>query len=411
MNVKNYEAGDKQTDLYQAKTEGTEYHAKAKGGDTRLPNLRTNPAKERKDTLENKEDDKRGQGQANTNGTNRKVKRAIAQLKYPKRHKLITTLEATNNHKEYSGHISQTRDLIAVQLVTLARVDYLLADPRLAEAPNFRTVVPLTGSTRYTPKPPPISDLLPSQHQSNNQPKDAKNKPQLGGLYVKTRLANLVNDLPRTLVLGYVKTVYVLHVYLLADPRLAEAIDYSTVVPLTGLVCSAPKPLPSSNQPHSQHLNDDIVNKPIVNNRITIFVFKHGHLLNDQPKGKHKGEGELCRYEYEGGEAGGVGRRTSRTHTRPGPNRPTSSKPRPRSPSMTLGPSRLPTSRTRPRTPRTRPGPSSPTTSRTRPRTPSTRSRTRRGIGNYEAGLSRATSSRLRPRTQSTRPEKADQYL
>ena len=108
MNVKNYEAGDKQTDLYQAKTEGMEYQAKAKGGDTRLPILRTNPAKERKETLENKEDDKGGQGQANTDGTaedTRKVKRAIAQLKYPKRHELVTTLEATNNHKEYSGHI------------------------------------------------------------------------------------------------------------------------------------------------------------------------------------------------------------------------------------------------------------------------------------------------------------------
>ena len=85
-----------------------------------------------------------------------------------------------------------------------------------------------------------------------------------------------------------------------------------SVVPLTGSVRSTPKPLPSSNQPHSQHLNDDqnedIVNKPIVNNRIAILVFKHGHLLNNQPKGKHEGKGEWRRYEYEGGEAGGVGR-------------------------------------------------------------------------------------------------------
>ena len=79
-----------------------------------------------------------------------------------------------------------------------------------------------------------ISDLPHSQYQSNNQPKDDKNKPWLCGLYVKTRLTNLVNNLPRTLVFGIVKTVYRLHVYLLADPRLAEALDYSTVVPLTG---------------------------------------------------------------------------------------------------------------------------------------------------------------------------------
>ena len=32
MSVKNYKAGDKQTDLHQAKTKGTKYQAKAKGG-------------------------------------------------------------------------------------------------------------------------------------------------------------------------------------------------------------------------------------------------------------------------------------------------------------------------------------------------------------------------------------------
>ena len=58
-------------------------------------------------------------------------------------------------------------------------------------------------------------------------------------------------------MLGIVKTVHQLHVYLLADPRLAEALDYSTIVPLTGSVCSAPKPLPNSNHLHSQHLNND----------------------------------------------------------------------------------------------------------------------------------------------------------
>ena len=74
-----------------------------------------------------------------------------------RRHELTTTLEATNNHEkeEYSGHISQTRALLAVQLVTLTRVYYLLAGPRLAEALDFSTVVPHTGSACSTPKPPP----------------------------------------------------------------------------------------------------------------------------------------------------------------------------------------------------------------------------------------------------------------
>ena len=86
-----------------------------------------------------------------------------------------------------------------------------------------------------------ISDLLHSQHQSKDQPKDTKNKPRLGGLHVKTRLANLVKDLLRTVMLGIIKTVDRLHVYLLADPRLAEALNYSTVVPRTGSVRSSTK--------------------------------------------------------------------------------------------------------------------------------------------------------------------------
>ena len=46
------------------------------------------------------------------------------------------------------------------------------------------------------------------------------------------------------------------HFYLLANPRLAEAHNDSTVVPLTGADCSAPQPLPGSNLPHSQHLSN-----------------------------------------------------------------------------------------------------------------------------------------------------------
>ena len=99
-------------------------------------------------------------------------------------------------------------------------------------------------------------------------------------------------------MLGIIKTVYRLHVYLLADPRLAEAHNYSTVVPLTGSVRSAPKPIPNSNHLHSQHLNNnqhkDVVNKPLLKNRITSFIVKHGHLLKEKPKGKYKGEGKGC---------------------------------------------------------------------------------------------------------------------
>ena len=42
-------------------------------------------------------------------------------------------------------------------------------------------------------------DLWQSQHQSNDQTKDAKNKARLRGLNVRTWLANFVNNLPRTL--------------------------------------------------------------------------------------------------------------------------------------------------------------------------------------------------------------------
>ena len=84
------------------------------------------------------------------------------------------------------------------------------------------------------------------------------NKALLGGLFVKTRLADFVyvngrmlNVLPRTLVLDIVKTVYLLLVYLLAHPRLAEAHDFSTVVPHTGSARSSPEPLTVDNPPYS----------------------------------------------------------------------------------------------------------------------------------------------------------------
>ena len=77
--------------------------------------------------------------------------------------------------------------------------------------------MPPTGSVRSAPKPLPISNLLHSQHLSDDQPKDVVNEPLLGGLFVKTRLAYFVflnehplNVLPKALVLDLVKTVYLL---------------------------------------------------------------------------------------------------------------------------------------------------------------------------------------------------------
>ena len=79
---------------------------------------------------------------------------------------------------------------------------------------------------------------------------------------VKTRLAFVfvngrpLNVLPKALMRDFVKTDYLLLVYLLAGPRLAEALDFSTVAPHTGSDRSAPKPLPISKLPHPQHPSD-----------------------------------------------------------------------------------------------------------------------------------------------------------
>ena len=94
---------------------------------------------------------------------------------------LITTHEATISHL-------QTRALLTDLFVTLARVYYLLAGPRLAEAHDSSTVVPLTGSACSAPKPLTISNLLHSQHQSNDQHKDVMKEPR-----IKTQLAQFVS--------------------------------------------------------------------------------------------------------------------------------------------------------------------------------------------------------------------------
>ena len=78
-----------------------------------------------------------------------------SQLRYAEKHEQITTQPWSH---------CQTKDLLAVKLVTQARVDYLLAGPRLAEALDSSTVVPPTGSARSAPKTLAVSNLLHSQH-------------------------------------------------------------------------------------------------------------------------------------------------------------------------------------------------------------------------------------------------------
>ena len=87
---------------------------------------------------------------------------------------------------EGTGRHDQDQDNAEMHglFVNPARVYYLLASPRLAEALDSSTVVPLTGSACSAPTPPINSNLLHSQHLSNDQHKDVKNEP-----LVETRLA------------------------------------------------------------------------------------------------------------------------------------------------------------------------------------------------------------------------------
>ena len=103
--------------------------------------------------------------------------------------------------------------------------------------------------------------------------------------------------------------------YLLAGPRLAEAHNSSTVVPLTGSARSAPKPLTISNLLYSQHQSDDqhkdVVNEPSIKTRLAQFVSMNRQPLNVLPKGRYEAEGAGRRGMYEGGGA------TTRTKTTP----------------------------------------------------------------------------------------------
>ena len=102
-----------------------------------------------------------------------------SQLGYAEKHEQITTQPWSHR---------QTKDLLAVKLVTLARVYYLPAGPRLAEALDSSTVVPPTGSDRSAPKPLTIANLLHYQHLSDDQHEDNVNKP-----LNKTRLAKFAS--------------------------------------------------------------------------------------------------------------------------------------------------------------------------------------------------------------------------
>ena len=76
-----------------------------------------------------------------------------------------------------AGRHNQNQDNAEMHdlFVTPARVYYLLVGPRLAEAHDTSTVEPLTGSARFAPKPLTISNLLHSQHLSDDQHKDVVN--------------------------------------------------------------------------------------------------------------------------------------------------------------------------------------------------------------------------------------------
>ena len=109
---------------------------------------------------------------------------------------------------------------------------YLLAGPRLVEAHDYSTSVPHTGAERSTPRPLTVSNLLYSQHQGDNQHKDGGCKP-----HDKIRLAKIATG----------QATPARDNYLPADPRLAEAHNYSTVVPCTGADRSGQQTITGTN--------------------------------------------------------------------------------------------------------------------------------------------------------------------
>ena len=102
------------------------------------------------------------------------------------------------------------------------------------DAHDDSTVVPRTGADCSAPQHLPGANLPHSQHLSNQGGGEGKvtdsDSEGEGGVQQGE------ND------------------YLLADPRLAEAHDSSTVVPCTGSTRSSPRHLTTDNLPYSQHL-------------------------------------------------------------------------------------------------------------------------------------------------------------
>ena len=121
---------------------------------------------------------------------------------------------------------------------------YLLANPRLVEAPDsdYHTSVPRTGVDRSAPKPLMVSNLPYSQHQRDDQHKDGGRK-----LIDKTRLAENAT----------VHATPARDNYLLAEPSLAEVPDNSTVVPISGADRSVQQTITGTDPPQPQHLNNE----------------------------------------------------------------------------------------------------------------------------------------------------------
>ena len=122
---------------------------------------------------------------------------------------------------------------------------YLLDDPRLAEAHNDSTVVPPTGADCSAPQHLPGSNLPHSQYLSNQGGGTSKGK----GAW-RQRQSQGSEDIDSDHK-GEGGVQQAENNYLLADPKLAEAPDDSTVERLTGAACFAPKALLDCNRPHS----------------------------------------------------------------------------------------------------------------------------------------------------------------
>ena len=129
---------------------------------------------------------------------------------------------------------------------------YLLADSRLAEAHDTGTVELLAGAARSAPKTLPDSKLPHSQNLSGEVKDGRKREASTDTLYQKDDQGKWAPGDHTSRARSEYDVTQARVYYLLAGPRLAEALDSSTVVPLTGSACSTPKPLTISKPLHSQ---------------------------------------------------------------------------------------------------------------------------------------------------------------